>query len=580
MSYKFTGAPKFDPNDAEHVEAIQKLILQKAVRARAHPADFLEFVMREQTTTRRIKCAPHQRIGLDFALDHPKCVMVWPAGAAKTMTVEALILWMLGRDVTKRGAIVSKTQDQAAKILGVIQQYIDKSSELRLVFPHLRRSANASWREDRIVVDRPGAIPDASVLAIGVDGSIQGSRLDWMVFDDILDKDNTRTHEARQKMIDDVLALVPRIEAGGRMIVNNTAWHPEDAVHFLMDPRKGGLPSLRMTITGDIYISDDPERMRQGLQPWDHDLLRPKYSSGADYACRIKRDVPDLHNDIPLFPERFYYCDWVMADGQRLPPARDQKEAIERARWDIENKRRQFIATPGHFQKFYMGVARDDGTAFCQSEWIDRCKEAARAAGHFEMISKYDGPNPTFTGVDLAFGLGEEHDDTAFFTFEVLPDRTRKILDIESGKWNVATVIQKTIRKHYDYNSVIRVESNAAQDAIRQGVIQADKSIPIKAHMTGRAKAHPEHGVPGGFLEMSNAGWLIPNDVYGRVHPQVQRWIDGCLYYAPAKHTDDRVMAWYFAREQAREWGLLAPLPKGQNGQASLGAGISGIMTR
>ncbi len=572
----------FDPKNREHVEAVQRILLQRVERARASVPDFLEFVMREQTTKRPIKCAPHQRVGLDFMMAHQRCAMIWPAGAAKTMTIETLILWMLGQDVTKRGAIISKTEGLAAKILSVVQDYIDESRELRLVFPHLKRSAHASWRADRIVVDRPGGIPDASVVALGLDGSIQGSRLDWLVFDDILDDENTRTHDARLKVIEQVNSKLPRVEPSGRVIANNTAWHPEDAIHYLSDPKKGQMPSLRMTIDGDVHVADDPQRILAGCEPWDHELLRPKYLTGSDYTCRIVRPgLDDSMNDVPLFPERFFYCDWVLPDGRILPPAKDMDEAVRRARWDIENKRRQFAGAPGYFSKFYMGVARDDETAFCQVSWIEACKAAARDAGFFDLVSQYDGPNATFTGVDLAISLGEENDETAFFTFEVLADRRRRILDVESGRWNFPTVVGKIIAKQKAYNSVVRVECNAAQDSFRQAALQLDASLPIKAHMTGRTKAHPEHGVPGGFLEISNAAWLIPNDRAGNVHPMVQKWIDGCLYYAPSKHTDDRVMAWYFAREQAKEWGLLSPLPKDPNGRPGGGmGGISGILSR
>ncbi len=84
---------------------------------------------------------------------------------------------------------------------------------------------------------------------------------------------------------------------------------------------------------------------------------------------------------------------------------------------------------------------------------------------------------------------------------------------------------------------------------------------------------------PGGFAELANGAWLIPNDKHGVCHPMVQKWVDGCLYYAPAKHTDDSVMAWYFAREQAKEWGLLSPPPKGAKA-GSAGSLVSGILSR
>lgn len=564
--------PKFDPSNPEHVEAVQKLLMAKAARARESLPDFFEFVMREERTGRPIRCAPHQRVGFDFMMDNPECVLIWPAGASKTIMLVAVTLFLLGRDVTTRGLVVSKTQEQAQKLVKLVASYIEHSAELRLVFPHLRRSRAESWREDRIIIERPAGIRDASVAAVGLEtGRVQGSRLNWAIADDTLDQENTSSPEQRKKTIDFIdQGVRTRLDpSDARFVVSNTAWHPEDLVHHLST--KGGLPLLRMTITGDVYVTDGARNTRAGKEPWDHELLRPKYASGEDYACRLIRPgIDDSLNDVPLFPERFFYFDWELPDGTRLPPAKDMEEAIERARIDIENKRLQYIASPGTFNRFFMGIARDDESAACKIEWIEKCKAAAREYGHFDLVSEYRGPNPTFTGIDLAIGLGEEHDETAFFTFELLADRRRRILDVESGRWDFPTVVRKIIQKQRAYGSVVRIENNQAQDTFRQAALQLDAALPIKPHTTGRAKAHPEHGIPGGFVEIANGAWLIPNDRYGRCHPHVQKWIDGCLYYSASKHTNDTVMAWYFAREQAKEWGLLAPPSKG--GPSGMGA--------
>jgi hypothetical protein len=561
---RFTGAPArpgFDPRDPEQVRAVQKQLMLKAEKAREHPADFLEFVLREETTRRPVKCAPHQRIGLDFVLDHSSSVLIWPAGAAKTISIQMLILWLLGKDPTKRWVLFSKTQGQAKKTLAAVKDYIEESKELRLVFPDLEPSDRDSWRQDRIVVKRPRGIRDASVQAAGLDFSVQGSRLDGIIFDDTVDDENVRTLERRRDVINRVEAALSRIEPGGLSCAMNTAWHSEDAIHYLADPKKKGWATLKMHITGDILVDDDARRIAAGGKPWDHPLLRPKYEKGADLSCRIVRPgIDDSKNDVPLFPERFLYLPLEMPDGTTLPPARTFEEAIDRARQDIENKRWKYRVSPSMFAKFYMANPRSDEEAWCKDEWIERCKKAARDAGFFELRSKLLDPSiPTFTGVDLAVSPGEESDDCCFFTFAVLPDRRRLVLDVDVGKFDASSIVKKCIEKHRNYGSVLRIESNAAQDYIRQMVIQADALIPVKPHMTGRAKAHPEHGLPAGFAEMSNGAWLIPNDRFGNCHPNVQRWIDECRYYTPSKHTGDCLMAWYFAREQAKAWGLLAP---------------------
>lgn len=570
---------KFDPNDAGQVAALQKVLLRRAARARHSLPDFFSFVMREQTTRKPIKAAPHQVVGLDFMQAHRESVVMWPAGSSKTFCVVAATLFMIGSDVTSRGAVISATQAQAKKLLAVCRDYVETSNELRLVFPHLRPSSRSSdpWTTERIVVDRPAGIADPTLCAVGMDGGLPGARLNWVVVDDMLTRENTATKDQRQKVLEflDSTAISRLDPVGGRFLVNNTAWHPDDLVHEL---ERGGWATLRMDILGDIKVQDSKQRLSGGLPPWDHDLLRPKYEDGDDYTLRLVRPhEPDENNDVPLWPERFEVIPWELPDGTVLPPAKDWAEAVERAHDDVENKRAKHVIG-GEFNRLYMNICRDDSTAFCKAEYIERCKKAARDAGFFAMQSEYRGPLATFTGLDLAVSPGEENDDVAFFTFLVMEDRRRLVLDVEIGQWSGPEILRKLFQKQKAYNSIVRVENNAAQDFIRQFALDEDVTLPIKAHTTGRAKAHPEHGVPGGFAELSNGAWLIPNDRHGRCHPMIQKWIDGCLYYQPSHHTDDSVMAWYFAREQARKWGLLTPPPKGGSGQA--GSGSRGLLSR
>jgi len=173
-------------------------------------------------------------------------------------------------------------------------------------------------------------------------------------------------------------------------------------------------------------------------------------------------------------------------------------------------------------------------------------------------MSSYNGSNPTITGVDLAVGRGAQYDQTALFTFEQHQNGKRQIIDIEFGQWDAPTIVDKLFQKAQAYGSIVRVENNAAQDYLIQFARARNASIPIKAHATGRAKAHPEFGVEGIFIEIQNGAWVIPCDTSGRCHPAVQRWVDECLYYQAGSHVGDLLMASWFAREQARDLGFSA----------------------
>lgn len=534
-----TGAELLgDARYVDQVRALRDDLLLQASLCRDDVPRFLEFVLRDERR-QPVVVPPHQRVGLAFIMAHDRSVNMWPVGHGKTITVAGLTLHLLGKDPLLRGAIISATQTQAAKPVKMVRQYIEEPGPLHLVFPELRPSSRKGdpWTQTEITVERGDArIRDPSLVALGIGGAIAGSRLNWIIVDDILNQENTATKEQRDKVYDwfdsEVLSrLDPR---SARIIVVNTAWHPDDLPHRL---QALGWATMRMDAYGLLHVQDDLTRVApvakggEGLPAWDDPGLRPATDAPAEQALRLTGHDPPggQDNDQVLWPER-------------MP----RKEL----------DRRKLLHLPHRFNQLYRNDVRDDATARCKLDWIEKCKALARKYGVHGLVDRWDQPDAcTFTGVDLAVGQGDEHDETAFFTFAVLPNKFRRILDVEVGRFDGPTIVNKLFEKHQRYNSILRVENNAAQDFIRQFALARLASLPVKAHTTGRAKAHPEHGVEGLFVEMSNGAWLIPNN-RGVCPPAVQAWVESCLNYSPSAHTPDDLMACYFAREQARKWGV------------------------
>ncbi len=543
-------------NGGAFAAMLRDVLLEQAAKARTDVCAFFEFVMTEENSKQSLTLASHQRVMMDFIMSHDRSVNMLPVGHSKTFCSAAITLFLLGQNPTLRGAVVSATQGQASKVVGMVRDYIETSERLKLVFPDLCKSMRKgdSWTQTEITVDRPPGIRDASLIALGVEGAVAGARLNWIIVDDILSHENTATQEQRHKVYEWFdSSLLSRLDPKNtKIIVTNTAWHPDDLVHRL---EKLGWGTMRMDVLGNIQVKDDEARVlrlrKEGNSDpeWDSELLRPASKSRSEPYSRLVEHDPDSNNSVPLWPERFD-LEWV------------------------ERKKREHL--PHRFNQLYMNICRDDASSMCQLEWIERCKLNARERGHFAMRSTpFISGNPLiFTGVDLAISPGEEHDDTALFTFEVLPGGYRLVLDIEAGQWNGPVIMNKIIAKQKQYNSVIRVENNGAQEYLLQFTRAKDISIPIMAHTTGRTKSHPEYGVPGVFLEVFNGAWLIPNDRHGFVHPHIQAWIDSMLYYQPSKHTPDILMANYFAREQAREWGALVDSAEGNAFEGSVGMSI------
>jgi hypothetical protein len=224
------------------------------------------------------------------------------------------------------------------------------------------------------------------------------------------------------------------------------------------------------------------------------------------------------------------------------------------ARWPLERiaaKVREL--GPIEAARQLMCEARDDSIARFKRDWIEialRLGDGTSLASALQVIPR---GYRTYTGVDLAVQLKDANDETCLFDIAVDPYGNRSVLNIETGRWGGPEIVAKINNHHQRYQSIVVVENNAAQDFIVQ-FARAGSSVPIIPYTTGRNKAHPEFGIESLATEFASGKWRIPNRG-GVMHPEVAKWVDEMLYYNPAAHTGDRLMASWFAREGVRLGG-------------------------
>lgn len=551
-------------NDADR--ALVSHLLGRAARAREDIAEFFGLVMREETSRQRIEVVPHQRLLFEFVDAHDRSVVRMPVGFSKTYSMAAVGLWQLGRDPTARLAILSASQEQAQKPLMMVRDYIEGTAgdgELRLVFPRLRKTQREGdpWTSTKLVVDRPAGIRDPSLRAVGMGGALPGARLSWILVDDVLDDKNTATVEQLEatKRWFNAVVLSRRDVRGSKIAVVNTPWDRRDLTYAL---EQAGWPTLTMEVEGEILITNTD---------WDSDLVRPSYCSREPNAHRLTaHDSAAYGAPLAVFDPRAR--EWRRArEGE--PGAQhfdvDEQvplwpERVDRAK--IEDLRRETLAR--EFAHNYKMRCVDAASARCKPDWFERCKELARRMGIHQLAQGYGGTNLVVTGVDLAFGLGKQHNFTAFFTFEIVPrvdvmqedgnvvalKNMRRILDVDVGRWPGPEIINRLLDKQRRFNSIVAVETNAAQVLIKQWALERSQDVIVKAHHTGSNKHHRAHGIESLFIEIENGAWLVPNDPHGRCPEQVQKWVDACVgYEPPPKHTEDVLVASWIAREQARK---------------------------
>ncbi len=231
----------------------------------------------------------------------------------------------------------------------------------------------------------------------------------------------------------------------------------------------------------------------------------------------------------------------VDAEGK---PRWPERWSLER----IENKREEL--GPIEFTRQMLCQARDDSTSIFKREWIERCLQLGDGRVMASALTVLPPGYSTYTGVDLAVSKRDSADYTCFFTISVDPFGNRHVLEIDTGRWSGPEIILKLQSVHRRFQSICIVENNAAQDFIVQ-FARGASAVPVRAFTTGRNKAHPAHGIQSLATEMYNGKWFIPNDS-GVLSKEVSGFVDEMLYYDPAGHTGDRLMAAWFAREGTR----------------------------
>jgi hypothetical protein len=473
----------------KQVERGRKALAALAPRLRETPAAFAQYVLRHSKTGARIKLAPIHKAWHQLANDHKRLV-IWShteAGKTEQMAI-ARTLWEIGRDPNLSVCILSNTYDQAVKIARPIARYVESSDALHEVFPEL--TPGDLWTSSAFNVKRRVNSKDPTIQVKGIHGNILGARIDRLIIDDILDRENTRTVEARNQLWDWLSGVIlSRLTANARVIVIGTAWHP-----------------------GVNGVGADALYRFAALPSWE------------------ARRYPVLDDDpkSPTFNQPRWPEVWPV---ERIEFEKTQRGSLE-------------------FARTMMCVAHDDASAVFKKAWVDKALEAGKGREFRYSLPGAAMPgSPTFTGVDLAVQQHSAADLTVLTTIMVHPGGKKEVIWIESGRWAGPDIVER-IKDHYRrYNSTIMVENNAAQDYIRQYVAAA--GVPVKGYTTGRNKAHPDFGVNHLATEMETNQWMFPNKD-GVPPRELDSLITEMYQYDPKAHTGDRLMSLFFAREAYR----------------------------
>ena len=263
----------------------------------------------------------------------------------------------------------------------------------------------------------------------------------------------------------------------------------------------------------------------------------------------------------------------VDSDGKVAWPEKWTPDVFERKRIDLG---------PHEYARLVMCRPRDASESRFKREWIDGCMARGFGIKPTTALERLPPGYSTYTGVDLGARLHDKADLTVFFTMLLHPNGDREVLNIESGRFDGPEIVRRLVDIHRRYDSIVIVESNAAQQFVVDFTAQ-HSAVPVRSfNTTGANKHNQEFGLESMATELANGKWIIPCLPDGspqeqaavmavarlersgelqrglRVDKEIQAWCDEMVAYDPSAHTGDRLMASWIAREGSRGKGKVA----------------------
>lgn len=469
--------------------------------ARVDGAAFNAYVLRDEEGGGPIGMADMHFDWHELIDTHPR-VLIWShveAGKSSQISV-GRTLFELGRDPSKRIVILSKTQGQAVKTVRSIATYIERSNEVRDVFPHMFPSV--PWTSTALMVQREVFSKDFSVQACGVGGAIVGARIDILIIDDILDWANTRTPAQRSELLRWFRSeFVGRLTKNSRVIVCGNAYHPEDFLHML----------AKQGYVARTYPVETAEGLPRFPAKWTKQrIAAARIELGPIEAARQLDCVARKDSDVLCKEEWINRC---KRNGLGVPLLHE---------WTPECK------TGVGDERFPVGTFTTTGVDLGVGKKKTNAKSVVFTVAHYP------------DGRRQLIGIESGRWDGTQISTTVLSHHTRygSIVFIESNGAQMFLVEGTGIA------------------AETQGIISA--GVNVYPYNTDGSKSHPVFGVQSIFAEFSAGKWIIPSidgaegGAPAAATEPIQEWLAECENFDPNRHTGDHLMAAWIGRQGAR----------------------------
>lgn len=216
-----------------------------------HRAAFNDAAFAEYVSDGALVFPAHLREASRFADRHPKGLVLEPRGHAKT----TLFIYRIARHIglaegRRRIGVLTAVSGEAEMRSGAIRRLVEHP-RFAEVFPWARRGVIGSpWTDAAWTVRGVDLGKDHTLTAVGLQAARAGARLDDLLADDMVGKQENDTAGQRVKASETYWSVVdPMLVPGGTRWFLGTRWHEDDLYAELL--RKGWPSLIRKAIQDD-----------------------------------------------------------------------------------------------------------------------------------------------------------------------------------------------------------------------------------------------------------------------------------------------------------------------------------------
>lgn len=220
---------------------VPELSAERLERRHLAEADLYEFI--QLVLPKRLLGNIHREViswwTSSTALSHQ--LLLLPRGHMKSVLIACRVAWELTRNPTLTILYISSTSNLATKQLKFIKDILT-SDRYRLYWPEMvdpDEAKREKWTEKEISVDHPlrkeESIRDPSIFTAGLTTNIVGLHCDIEVLDDVVVATNAYLEVGREKVREQYGYLSSIGNAGSKVWVVGTRYHPLDLYHTLQE---------------------------------------------------------------------------------------------------------------------------------------------------------------------------------------------------------------------------------------------------------------------------------------------------------------------------------------------------------